>query len=170
MTSSGPTRFQRGFQRFASLRPVAFAFRHTAHHLDRATARLFKGRILSNWLAGLPNILLTTTGARSGEQRTVPLVGIEVAGSLAVVGTRFGSDQHPGWYHNLLADPRATIEVHGERSDVTARLVPDGPEYDRIMATADTVYAGYALYRQRITARRIPIFVLDPRSEASGAA
>lgn len=158
-----PNWFQRGFQRFASLRPMAWCFRHTAHHLDKVTVRLFGGRTLSGMLAGIPNILLTTTGAKSGEQRTVPLVGLNVDGTLAIVGTRFGSQQHPGWYHNLSKDPRAVVEVGDERREVVARSVPDGPEYDRIMAVADTVYAGYAKYRQRIQGRRIPIFVLEAR-------
>lgn len=158
-----PNWFQRGFQRFASLRPVAWGFRHTAHHLDKLTVKWWGGRTLSGMLAGIPNILLTTTGAKSGEARTVPLVGLHVDGTVAIVGTRFGAEQHPGWYHNLVHDPRAVVEVHGERSEVVARAVPDGPEYDRIMAVADTVYVGYAKYRRRIHGRRIPIFVLESR-------
>ncbi|MEY4338498.1 MAG: hypothetical protein RLZ14_348 [Actinomycetota bacterium] len=157
----GPNVFQRGFQRFASLRPMAWVFRHSAHHLDRWTARFTKGRTLSGMLAGIPNIMLTTTGAKSGQQRTVPLVGLNIDGNLAIVGTRFGSDQHPGWYHNLLKHPQATVEVHGTRSDVVARLVAPGAEYDRIMAVADNVYTGYAKYRSRITDRHIPIFMLE---------
>lgn len=164
MPSTGPNRFQRGFQKFASLKPVAFFFRHTAHHLDRVTVKLCKGRTLSGMLAGIPNIMLTTTGAKSGEARTVPLVGLDVPGGIAIIGTRFGSDHHPGWYHNLVKDPRATVEVRGTRSEMVARAVDDGAEYDAIMAKADTVYAGYAKYRTRITDRRIPIFVLEPRS------
>lgn len=158
---AGPNAFQRGFQRFASLRPVAWLFRHSAHHLDRATAKLTGGRTLSSMLAGIPEIMLTTTGARSGEPRTVPLVGLNVDGDIAIVGTRFGSEQHPGWYHNLMKDPHAEVEVNGTRTPVVARSVPDGPEYDRIMALADSVYAGYAKYRVRIKGRRIPVFVLE---------
>ena len=157
----GPNAFQRGFQRFASLRPMAWVFRHTAHHLDRATAKLTKGRTLSGMLAGIPNIMLTTTGAKSGQQRTVPLVGLNIDGNIAIVGTRFGSHEHPGWYHNLMKNPAATVEVNGTVTPVTARLVQPGSEYDRIMATADGVYTGYAKYRSRITDRQIPIFMLE---------
>lgn len=157
-----PNWFQRGFQRFASLRPVAAVLRPTAHRLDAVTAKLFNGRTVSGSLAGIPNIFLTTTGARSGEPRTVPLVGLNIDGSIAIIGTRFGSDRHPGWYFNLLATPQATVEVRGVRTNVVARLVDDPAEYDRIMALADAVYTGYAKYRERITAREIPVFVLDP--------
>lgn len=158
----GPNSFQRSFQRFASLRPVAWMFRHTAHHLDRLAVQVAGGRTLSGMLAGIPNIMLTTTGARTGRPRTVPLVGLRVDGGMAVVGTRFGSEHHPGWYHNLLHHPEATVEVRGTRTSVTARLVPPGDEYDRIMAIADSVYRGYATYRDRITDRQIPVFVLEP--------
>ena len=157
-----PNRFQRGFQKFASLRPVAAVLRPTAHRLDAITAKLFGGRTVSSALAGIPNIFLTTTGAKSGELRTVPLVGLNIDGSIAIIGTRFGSDRHPGWYFNLLATPQATVEVKGVRTEVVARLVDDPAEYDRIMALADSVYAGYAKYRERITDRTIPVFVLDP--------
>jgi deazaflavin-dependent oxidoreductase (nitroreductase family) len=157
-----PNRFQRTFQRFAALRPVAFVFRHAAHHLDRVAVKLFRGRTLSGTLAGIPNIMLTTTGARSGQARTVPLIGLNVDGAVAVVGTRFGSEEHPGWYYNLIKDPHAVLEVKGVSTKVVARSVPDGAEYDRLMALADSVYAGYAKYRTRIHGRRIPIFVLEP--------
>lgn len=155
-------RFQLSFQKFASLRPVAFLFRHAAHHLDRVAVKLFRGHTLSGTLAGIPNIMLTTTGARSGQERTVPLIGLDVNGAVAVVGTRFGSDENPGWYYNLTKDPHAVIEVNGVRTRVVARSVPDGEEYDRLMTLADSVYAGYAKYRTRIQGRRIPIFVLEP--------
>jgi deazaflavin-dependent oxidoreductase (nitroreductase family) len=157
-----PNRFQRGFQRFAALRPVAFASRHSAHHLDRVAVKLLHGRTVSGLLAGIPTIMLTTTGASTGQPRTVPLVGLNVEGALAIVGTSFGSGQHPGWYYNLTKNPHASVEVNGTRTAVVARSVPDGPEYERIMALADTVYVGYAKYRSRIEGRRIPIFVLDP--------
>lgn len=168
MRSTQPNTFQRGFQHVAAWRPVAFVFRHTAHHLDRVAVKVFRGRTLSGMLAGIPNIMLTTTGATSGQARTVPLVGLPVEGGLAVIGTRFGSEHHPGWYHNLVKDPRAVVEVRGTRSDVVARRVPPGDEYERIMALADTVYVGYAEYRKRISGREIPIFVLEPVAADEG--
>lgn len=164
----GPNPLQRAFQRFASLRPIAWVFRHTAHHLDRWTARFTGGRTLSGMLAGIPNIMLTTVGAKSGQPRTVPLVGLNIDGNIAIVGTRFGSDQHPGWYHNLMKNPAATVEVNRTRTEVVARPVPRGAEYDRVMALADTVYTGYVKYRERITDREIPIFMLEPRPTSSG--
>jgi deazaflavin-dependent oxidoreductase (nitroreductase family) len=153
---------QRTMQRLASLRPVAFVFRHTFHHLDRVLLRVLGGRTLSSIIAGVPNILLTTTGARTGRARTVPVIGLPVDGGLAIVGTRFGSPTNPGWYHNLSHDPHARVTRRDETTDVVARLVPDGAEYDAIMRVADSVYCGFPKYRRRITTRRVPVFVLEP--------
>ncbi|HET9666183.1 MAG TPA: nitroreductase family deazaflavin-dependent oxidoreductase [Desertimonas sp.] len=153
---------QRITQRVASTRPGAFIFRHTFHHVDRVLYRVLGRRTVSGFLAGVPNIMLTTTGARSGQPRTVPLVGVPVEDGVAIVGTRFGSPHHPAWYHNLLANPHAEMERDGTKSAVVARSVPDGPEYDAVMHAADAVYSGFPIYRRRITARRVPIFVLQP--------
>ena len=110
---------QRFMQRFASLRPVATVFRHTFHHLDKALYRLLGRRTVSGIIAGVPNIMLTTTGAKTGRLRTVPLVGLPVAGRLAVIGTRWGSETNPGRAHNLDYDPHAWIERDGTRTSAS---------------------------------------------------
>ncbi len=154
---------QRTMQRVASTRPVAFVFRHTFHHIDRASYRLLGHHTVSGFVAGVPNIMLTTTGARTGRRRTVPLVGVPTDHGVAVVGTRFGSPHHPAWFYNLLADPRAELQQPGgTTSAVVAREVTDGDEYDAIMRAADATYSGFPVYRRRITSRRIPVFVLQP--------
>ena len=140
---------QRVMQRVASIRPVAFVFRHTFHHVDRWLYRLLGRRTLSEFVAGVPNIMLTTTGARSGRPRTVPLVGIPVEQGVAIVGTRFGSPHQPAWYHNLLANPRAEMQRDGTASTVVARQVLDGAEYDTVMRAADAIYSGFPIYRRR---------------------
>jgi len=155
-----PNRLQRLNQRLAATRALAFVFRHTFHHIDRLAARQLDGRTVSAVIAGLPNILLTTTGARSGLPRTVPLVAIPVEAGVAVIATRFGAQSHPGWYHNLVADPNATAEIAGHRVRVTAEEVAEGDAYDEIMRRADLVYLGFSSYRARITQRRIPVFLL----------
>jgi deazaflavin-dependent oxidoreductase (nitroreductase family) len=153
---------QRMMQRFASIRPVAFVFRHTFHHIDRALLGVLGGRTLSAIVAGVPNVMLTTIGAHSGEQRTVPVIGLPVDAGLAIVGTRFGSQHHPGWYHNLRSHPMATVARHGASTPVRARQVAAGDEYDSIMRLADEVYLGFPKYRARIDRRQIPVFVLEP--------
>ena len=160
-TAPTPNLAQRLIQHVASMRPVAAVFRHTFHHIDRWTRGALRGRTLSGILAGVPNVMLTTTGAKSGKARTVPVVGVPVdGGAIAVVGTRWGSQHNPGWSYNLVANPHAVVERSGERIEVEARRVDDAEEYDTIMRRADEVYVGFAKYRRRVTRRSVPIFVL----------
>ena len=161
-TVTTPNRVQRMMQYTASLRPVAAIFRHTFHHVDRWGLGVLRGRTLSSVIAGVPNILLTTTGAKTGRQRTVPLVGVPVdGGRIAVVGTRWGSEHNPGWSYNLTADPHAVVERDGQQIEVVARRVVDRDGYNSIMRSADDVYVGFAKYRRRITRRAVPVFVLE---------
>ena len=136
-------------------------FRHTFHHLDKALLGVLGGRTLSGIIAGVPNIMLTTTGAKTGAPRTVPLIGLPVEDGLAIVGTRWGSEHHPAWYYNLREDPRAAVRRGRTTEDVVARQVEPGGEYDAIMRLADTVYAGFPKYRRRISGRDVPVFVLE---------
>jgi deazaflavin-dependent oxidoreductase (nitroreductase family) len=162
---------RRGVQAFAGTRPGAWVFARTLHHLDRAVAGLTRGRTtLTDVLAGLPAVQLTTTGARSGLPRTVPLLGIAVQDGLAVIGSNFGARSHPGWVHNLLADPAATVSRHNRSVAVLAREA-DGDEADRIWQLARRLYHGYALYPERTQGRVIRVFVLDPATRpATGSA
>ncbi len=80
--------------RIVSSRPGASFFRKTMHLIDRPLLRLTRGRL--SFASGYPVLLLTTTGAKSGKPRTIPLLYIERGDSLAVIGTRFGSTRHPG--------------------------------------------------------------------------
>ena len=73
------------------------------HLVDRPLLRLTRGRL--SFASGYPVLLLTTTGAKSGRSRTIPLLYVEWGDGIAIIGTRFGSTRHPGWYHNLRADP-----------------------------------------------------------------
>src|SRR5947209_1572003 len=81
-----------------------------APHLDRPIHRLTRGRhTMGSLLSGLPVVMLTTTGARSGKPRTVPILGIPVQGGVAVIASNWGQQHHPSWYHNLRAHPEAQV-------------------------------------------------------------
>jgi deazaflavin-dependent oxidoreductase (nitroreductase family) len=153
---------QRVFQRGASTRAGAWLFSKTAHHLDRFLLRRTRGRTaVATLLAGLPIITVTTTGAKTGLARTLPLLGIPIEGDLALIGTNFGQTNTPGWVHNLEADPMARV-AYGDRSvDVTARRA-DPAETDAALTAAARVYPGYDRYRERITGREVKVFVLTP--------
>ncbi len=104
-------------------------------------------------------LLLTTTGARSGADRTVPLGFVRDGALLFVVGSAGGSDRHPDWFHNVLADPVVRVELGTET--FTAVAVPaEGDRRDRLFEQAVRVAPGYADY-QAGTTRILPVVVLE---------
>ena len=140
-----------------SLRPVSAFLRYVMHYIDTPLMRLTGARF--NLTVGLPSILLTTTGAKSGQARTSPLLFVHLGNDIAIIGTRFGGNRHPGWVYNLRANASASVVREGENYTVNAREATEG-ERDTIWCEADKIYMGFAKYRGRITARKIPIFVL----------
>ena len=93
-----PNVFQRGIQTLGSTKPVAWLFQKTLYPMDRWLYRRSGGRVtVPGIIAGLPVVMLTTTGARSGEPRTMPLLGVPMGDSLAVLGTHYGQKPTPGW-------------------------------------------------------------------------
>jgi deazaflavin-dependent oxidoreductase (nitroreductase family) len=154
--------FQRALQAFASTRPGGWFFSKTLARLDRVADRLTRGRVdLPQVLAGLPSLVLTTTGRRSGQQRPTHLIAVPLGDTLALLGTNFGQPHTPAWVLNLEADPRATVTYHGISRTVVARPAT-GPERAQILANSSGVYGGYRKYQQRITGRRLRMFVLEP--------
>ncbi|GHA74280.1 hypothetical protein GCM10010305_16250 [Streptomyces termitum] len=103
-------------------------------------------------------LLLTTTGARSGKEHTVPLGFVEDGDRLLVVGSAGGSDRHPHWYHNVLAHPAVTVERGTETWRATA-VPAAGPERDELFAKVVAAAPGYADY-QKGTDRVLPVVVL----------
>ncbi len=155
---------QRATQRFASSRPGAWLFGHTAHRLDALTLRCTGGRsTLAGIVAGIPVVTVTTTGRRSGRPRPMPLLGVPVAGDLALLGTNFGRAAMPAWYLNLIADPHATVTHRDRTVPVVARVATPAEEAE-VLATAARIYPGYDRYRERITGRAIPVLVLGSAS------
>ena len=152
---------QRGVQALASSRAGAWLFSRTLRHLDDAVARVSRGRRSApQLLAGLPVLDLTTTGRRSGRPRASHLVSIPVGEDLAVLGTNFGQPATPAWVLNLEADPRATVAYGGRTLPVTARPATDA-ERAAVMERSRGIYGGYEKYQQRISGRRVRVFVLE---------
>ncbi|EYT82487.1 nitroreductase [Streptomyces sp. Tu 6176] len=109
---------------------------------------------------GLPVILLTTRGARSGKLRKTPLMRVEHDGRYAVVASQGGAPQHPFWYFNLVADPRVALRDGPVERDMTAREVT-GAEKAEWWERAVAAFPPYAEYQEK-TSREIPVFVLEP--------
>lgn len=141
----------------------------TLHHVDRWLFRLSGGRVtLASLLAGLPIVLLTTTGHRSGRPRTTPLLGTPMDAEVAIIGSNFGQADTPAWVHNLEADPTARIAYRDRAVDVVARPATEA-EADRAFERAATLFPGYASYRERAAHRRIRVFLLDATDGNTGA-
>ncbi len=155
-----PNFFQRANQRLASSTVGARVFARITQPLDGLVDRLTKGRTsASQVLAGLPVVNVTTTGRKSGQPRTAPLIALPIDGELALVGSNFGGASTPAWVYNLEADPSATVGFEGSEVEATARPATD-EEYERIFADSAQYYAGYQKYRGRVTGRDIRVFVL----------
>jgi deazaflavin-dependent oxidoreductase (nitroreductase family) len=129
--------------------------------LDRLVYRLSGGTTTaSSWLAGVEIAMLTTTGARSGQARTLPVLGLPDGSDMIVIASNFGRPRHPAWYHNLRANPRATIVVAGVSRAVVAREL-SGAERERGYRLGEEIFPGFTLYRRWASARQIPVLRLE---------
>lgn len=154
---------QRGFRSIGGLAPVSWVFARTLYRIDRPVFRITRGRrTLTSMLTDLPVVMLTTTGARSGVRRTVPLLGLRDDGRIVVIASNYGQSDNPSWYYNLRAHPQARISVAGGAvQDVRAHEVT-GAERERLWRLGLSIYPAWAGYERRATGRRIPVMVLEP--------
>ncbi len=118
------------------------------------------GGTSANTLRGVPIIVLTSVGARTGKLRKTPLMRVEHDGEYAVVASMGGAPKHPVWYHNLKANPRVELHDGAVRREYLAREA-SGAERDVWWERACAVWPDYAAYQKR-TDRLIPVFVLTP--------
>lgn len=123
--------------------------------------RANQGKVGGNW-EGRDLLLLNTTGARSGQERTNPLAYQRLDNGYAVFASKGGAPSHPDWYYNLLAHPDVTIEVGTDTIPVRAR-VAQGEERERIWEKQKRLNPNFAAYEQK-TSRTIPVIVLEPRA------
>jgi deazaflavin-dependent oxidoreductase (nitroreductase family) len=111
-------------------------------------------------LRGMPVIMMTNKGAKSGKLRKTPLMRVEHDGKYAVVASQGGAPTHPFWYYNLVANPLVELRDGTVTQDMTARLI-DGEERSAWWERAVAAYPDYADYQAK-TDREIPVFVLEP--------
>jgi deazaflavin-dependent oxidoreductase (nitroreductase family) len=154
---------QKTVRRFAASGPGSWLFARVLHHIDRPIYRLSGGRhTLASLLSGLPVVMLTTTGARSGVSRSVPVLGFPTDEGLVVIASNYGQDKHPAWYYNLRANPEGEVEVAGASRPFHAVEI-EGEQRDRIWQEGLKVYPGWSTYERRASQRRIAVFILGPR-------
>jgi deazaflavin-dependent oxidoreductase (nitroreductase family) len=116
-------------------------------------------------LQGVPVVVLTSLGAKSGKVRKTPLMRVEHEGTYAVVASQGGAPKHPTWYYNLVGHPQVELQDGAVRRDMTARRV-EGAERELWWSRAVEVWPDYAEYEKK-TDRVIPVFVLEPAAGAS---
>ncbi|MFG2285815.1 nitroreductase family deazaflavin-dependent oxidoreductase [Streptomyces sp. NPDC048595] len=148
-------------QKVSSTRAFARAAPHFIPALDRAVHRLTRGKVLLS-ARMLPGLILTATGARSGQPRRTPLACLpQEDGGWLLVGSNFGRPGHPAWTANLLRNPEAEVSWRGEDIPVRARLLT-GEERARAWRAALDFWPPYAAYQARVE-REIRLFRLERR-------
>jgi deazaflavin-dependent oxidoreductase (nitroreductase family) len=157
--------FHRLVRRTAATRLMAKVYGVIQQPLDRLVYRLTAGTTTaSSWLAGVEITMLTTTGARTGMPRTLPVLAFADGDDTIVIASNFGRPRNPSWYHNLHAQPHATIVVDGVRREVVARAL-DGSDRERGYGRGEEIFPGFTHYRRWARHRQIPVLRLDPLAE-----
>ncbi|MEV6340264.1 nitroreductase family deazaflavin-dependent oxidoreductase [Nocardia vinacea] len=142
--------------KLASTKPGSWLIRKVTP-LDRAILERTNAKYTLLGPIGAPVMLLTTTGRKSGEPRTQPLLCLHDGDTIYVIGSNFGQQQHPAWTTNLLANPNATVAIAGQRIPVRATLVES--DKDALFARFVEITSAYGVYRTRTT-RDLRIFAL----------
>lgn len=120
------------------------------------------GGTRGNTMIGLPVVILTTKGAKTGKIRKTPLMRVEHGGEYAVVASLGGAPKHPVWYHNVKAHPEVELQDGATKQDMVAREVT-GEEKAKWWEIAVAAFPNYAEYQKK-TDREIPVFVLTPKN------
>jgi deazaflavin-dependent oxidoreductase (nitroreductase family) len=161
--SENPTPHLNPIQRFfawLAATPIGtWLIREVATRIDPTLIYATHGKVNVGKLVGIRELLLTTTGAKTGLPRTVPLLYFEDSGRYVVIGSNVGMKFDAGWVVNLRKNPEAIISIDGQEHPCIAAEVPS-PERERLYATAETIYAGFRQYQQRAAPRHIPVFTL----------
>ena len=129
--------------------------------------RAHDGQATSGPFLGRPVLILTTTGAKSGERRETPLAYTRDGDDVVIVASMGGAPRNPSWYHNLVANPRVTVELGGETFQADAR-VTDPEERRRLYDRHAEVFPGFRDYEAK-TSRTIPVIVLKRVATAAVA-
>ena len=108
---------------------------------------------------GVTALLMTMTGRKSGEKRTIPIIFTEVDGKYVIIASKGGAPKHPVWYLNVSEDPNVEVQIKDEVFDATARTA-EGEERERLWAAAIENWPNYDVYQSR-TDREIPVVVLE---------
>jgi deazaflavin-dependent oxidoreductase (nitroreductase family) len=150
-------------RRTAATRPMAKIYGVIQQPLDELVYRVTRGTTTaSSWLAGVEITMLTTTGAKTGRHRTLPVLGLPDGEDTILIASNFGRPRNPSWYCNLRANPHATIVLNGISRDVVAHELA-GSEREVGYRRGEEIFPGFTQYR-RWAHRQIPVLRLEPLS------
>jgi deazaflavin-dependent oxidoreductase (nitroreductase family) len=143
------------------MNPVQKAFLNMMSSTHTGLYRLTGGAI-GGKMFGAPILLLTTTGRKTGKQRTTPLLYLPDGENLVIVASKGGAPEHPAWFFNLKANPQVTVQLGRDVRKMAAReSTPD--EKARLWPKLTAMYSGYADYQKKTT-REIPLVILSRAS------
>ena len=124
-----------------------------------ADLRANRGKATSGPFVGKPVLILTHTGAKTGQLRESPLAYTRAGDAYVVIASKGGAPSNPQWYHNLVANPEVKLEVDGDEFQARVREAK-GEERDRLYAAQAAIMPGFAEYEKNTT-RKIPVLVLE---------
>lgn len=145
-----------------SIRPLRAFVAHNMHRIDLYCLQLTGGKYSLSEFGGWTIIQLTTIGAKTGRQRTMPLLAGMEADKIALIASSFGREHNPGWYYNLKAHPECIVIFKGTSLPYVAREVYED-EYSKYWDLVASNYVGYEKYRKYAAHRHIPVMVLEPK-------
>jgi deazaflavin-dependent oxidoreductase (nitroreductase family) len=146
----------------ARQRPVTWFLVNIGNKVDPYLMRATGGRARTALSA--PTVLLTHTGAKSGKSRSTPLAYFTDGDDVILIASRGGHHDHPGWYHNVTANPEVELWTRGGGGRYRATEA-EGAERERLWNLAVEFYPGFAIYQERAGDRRIPVIVCGPQDE-----
>lgn len=154
--------FERGLQAFAQTPLGGKLFISVFPAIDRRLIPMSRGRLSMGF--GQTFVLLHTVGARSGVERTSPLLATKRGDQILLVASKAGAPKHPAWLHNVRAQPDVEVTFDNVRRPMRARIVDAGPEHDELWSVVCDNYSGYATYQRRAGDRLIPVVELTARA------
>lgn len=160
---AGPLR--RLMRKAAATRAGAWSCARLLHRIDLVVYRATRGRTtFSTIVSGFPVVMLTTTGARTGQARTMPVLALQEGERMVVIASNYGQRRNPAWYYNLRAYGHADVLVGGRSIAMTACELT-GAERERYFQRGIDLNPGWAHYRSRASHREIPVIMLEPTSQ-----
>jgi len=156
-----PNRIQKLLHLLGWLRPVTSFFSTRWYRIDETLLNWTGNKISLSRLVGWPVASITTRGAKTGLPRNILLNAFPDGNKIVLIGSNFGSEYNPGWYHNLKKNPECFVELKGWSGKYNARET-DGAEREECWQMALSYYSAYEKYQEWASPRKIPTIVLEP--------